>query len=134
MKKETNNIRTCPKCGTETKAEQCDSCQYVPTIQDMSEGICLDCGSKTVLKDNKNLYLKLSAFQKEIEEHTEKSNTIWRLNAKNESIKMKEDSQEYAQQLLNNLEQDLNRLYQVVMNGQQRLQEMKSADSVQHMQ
>ena len=77
----------CPKCGTETKAEQCDSCQYVPTIQDMSEGICLECGSKTVLKDNKNLYLKLSAFQKEIEEHTEKSNSIWRLNAKNETSK-----------------------------------------------
>ena len=56
-----------------------------------------------------------------------------RLNAKNESIKMKEDSQGYAQQLLNNLEQDLNRLYQVVMNGQQRLQEMKSNDSMQQM-
>ena len=56
-----------------------------------------------------------------------------KLNAKNESIRMKEDSQEYAQQLLNNLEQDLNRLYQVVMNGQQRLQEMKSADSIQQL-
>ena len=50
------------------------------------------------------------------------------LNAKNEAIRMKEDSQSYAEQLLNNLEQDLNKLYQVVMNGQQRLQEMKSAD------
>ena len=56
-----------------------------------------------------------------------------RLSAKNESLKMKEDSQQYAQQLLNNLEQDLNRLYQVVMNGQQRLQEMRSAESIQHL-
>ena len=56
-----------------------------------------------------------------------------RLSAKNESVRMKEDSQQYAQQLLNNLEQDLNRLYQVVMNGQQRLQEMRSAESIQHM-
>ena len=54
-----------------------------------------------------------------------------RLNAKNDSIRMKEESQSYAQQLLNNLEQDLNRLYQVVMNGQQRLQEMRSTDSAQ---
>ena len=46
---------------------------------------------------------------------------------------MKEESQEYAQALLNNLEQDLNRLYQVVMNGQQRLQEMKSTDTMQQM-
>ena len=78
---------TCPKCGATTKADQCDSCQYVPTIQDMSKGICLECGSPTVLKDNKNLYLALSKFQKEIEEHTEKVNGIWRLNAKNETSK-----------------------------------------------
>ena len=49
--------------------------------------------------------------------------------SKNDAIRMREESQEYAQQLLNNLEQDLNRLYQVVMNGQQRLQEMRVADN-----
>lgn len=53
----------------------------------MKEGICLSCSSKTVLRDNKNLYLQLSKFQKEIEEHTEKSNSLWRLNAKNETNK-----------------------------------------------
>lgn len=78
---------TCPKCGTETKAEQCDGCQYVPTIEDMKDGICLECKTKTVLKDNKNLYLALSKFQKEIEEHTNKTNVLWRLNAKNETAK-----------------------------------------------
>ena len=56
-----------------------------------------------------------------------------RLNAKNDSIRMREESQEYAQQLLNGLEQDLNRLYQVVMNGQQKLQEMKANDTMQQM-
>lgn len=56
-----------------------------------------------------------------------------RLNAKNEAIRMREESQEYAQQLLNNLEQDLNRLYQVVMNGQQRLQEMRQNDTMLQM-
>ena len=54
-----------------------------------------------------------------------------RISAKNDSIRMKEDSQTYAQQLLNNLEQDLNKLYQVVINGQQRLQEMRAADANQ---
>lgn len=78
---------TCPKCGTETKAEQCDGCQYVPTIEDMEDGICLECGANTVLRDNKNLYLALSKFQKEIEVHTEKVNSIWRPNAKNETNK-----------------------------------------------
>lgn len=69
--------------------------------------------------------IKMSAFNEAQE---------LRLNAKNDSIRMKEESQSYAQQLLNNLEQDLNRLYQVVMNGQQRLQEMKTADSMQQQQ
>ena len=57
-----------------------------------------------------------------------------RLSAKNDSLRMKEDSQEYAQQLLNHLEQDLDRLYQVVHNGQTKLQEMKQQDSLQQMQ
>lgn len=77
----------CPKCGTETKAEQCDNCQYVPTIEDMKDGICRECGAKTVLKENKNLYLALSKFQKAIEEHTKKSSKLWRANAKNETNK-----------------------------------------------
>ena len=55
-----------------------------------------------------------------------------RLNAKNESIRMREDSQEYAQQLLSSLRQDLDRLYEIVVNGQQKLQGMKAAESMQH--
>ena len=78
---------TCPKCGKATKAEQCDNCQYVPTIEDLKEGICLECKEKVVLKDNKNLYLALSKFQKDIEEYVAKNNTLWRINAKNETNK-----------------------------------------------
>ena len=109
--------------------------------------------AERIIQDAENERYKLlneSSLNKAMEEHAEKfRQTVYeecqqikmaafneaqelRLNAKNESIKMKEDSQEYAQQLLNNLEQDLNRLYQVVMNGQQRLQEMKSNDTIQH--
>ena len=110
--------------------------------------------AERIIQDAENERYKLlneSSLNKAMEEHAEKfRQTVFeecqqikmaafneaqelRLNAKNESIKMKEDSQEYAQQLLNNLEQDLNRLYQVVMNGQQKLQEMRQADSMQHM-
>ena len=51
-----------------------------------------------------------------------------RLNAKNESLRMREGSQDYAQQLLNKLQQDLDSLYQDVMNSQQRLQQLKNAE------
>ena len=77
----------CPKCGQETKAEQCDNCGYVPIIEEMKDGVCLECGSKTILKDNKNLYLKLSAFQKDIENYVVENNKLWRINAKNETEK-----------------------------------------------
>lgn len=77
----------CQKCGQETKAEQCDNCGYVPTIEEMKNEVCLECGSKTILKDNKNLYLKLSAFQKDIENYVVENNKLWRVNAKNETEK-----------------------------------------------
>ncbi len=110
--------------------------------------------AERIIQDAENERYKLlneSSLNKAMEEHAEKfRQTIFeecqqikmaafneaqelRINAKNESIKMKESSQEYAQQLLNNLEQNLNKLYQEVMNGQQRLQEMRSNDTMQQM-
>ena len=78
---------TCPKCGTVTKADQCDKCGYVPSIEELNGGVCLECGTKTIEKDNKNLYFALSKFQKEIEEQTEKCKHFWRVNARNETEK-----------------------------------------------
>jgi len=51
-----------------------------------------------------------------------------RLNTTEEAIKIKEGAQAYAQNVLNKLEGDLNQLYQVVMNGQQFLSDMKIND------
>lgn len=80
-------VLKCPECGEETKGDQCDNCLHVPTQEELIGGNCIVCGSKTIQKDNKILYLKLSAFQKEIEEHTKKVNHEWRINAKNETEK-----------------------------------------------
>lgn len=77
----------CPSCGEETKGDQCDNCLHVPTIEELKNSICLDCNSKTIEKENKNLYFALSKFQKQIEEHTKKVNLNWRTNAKNETDK-----------------------------------------------
>ncbi len=80
-------ILKCPECGEETKGDQCDNCLHVPTQEELIGGNCIVCGSNTIQKDNKILYLKLSDFQKEIEEHTKKVNHEWRINAKNETEK-----------------------------------------------
>lgn len=77
----------CPECGEITKADQCSKCGYTPTVEDLKNGICLECGEETIEKDNKNLYLALSKFQKEIEKNTDKYKNFWRLNAKNETEK-----------------------------------------------
>ncbi len=107
--------------------------------------------AERIIQDAENERYKLlneSSLNKAMEEHAEKFRQSvieecqqikmaafneaeeLRLSAKNDSIRMKEDSQEYAQQLLTNLEQDLNRLYQVVMNGQERLREMKTNEQI----
>ena len=52
-----------------------------------------------------------------------------RLAAQEEAIKIKEGAQKYAQEVLNKLEGDLKQLYQVVMNGQQYLQDMQYQNS-----
>ena len=77
----------CPECGEITKAEQCDKCGYTPKVEDLKGGICLECGTETVQKDNKNLYFALSKFQKGIQENTEKNKRFWRTNAQNETEK-----------------------------------------------
>ena len=110
--------------------------------------------AERIIQDAENERYKLlneSSLNKAMEEHAEKfRQTVFeecqqikmasfneaqelRIHAKNDAIRMREESQEYAQQLLNNLEQDLNKLYQVVMNGQQRLQEMKQNDTMLQM-
>ncbi len=77
----------CPECGVETKGDQCDSCLHVPTTDELMHGNCIECGSKISERENKVLYLALSKFQKQIEEHTLKVNNEWRINAKNETAK-----------------------------------------------
>ena len=47
----------------------------------------MTCGSELVKRNNKVLYLKLSAFQKQIEEHTKQVDQYWRINARNETWK-----------------------------------------------
>ena len=77
----------CPNCGEETKGDQCDNCLHVPTSEELIGGACLECGTKTVKKDNKILYLALSRFQKDIEKRTDECKNNWRANAKNETEK-----------------------------------------------
>ena len=56
----------CPSCGMESKGDQCD-CGYIPKEKDLDGAICVECGEKVSLKENKNLYLSLKDLQSQIE-------------------------------------------------------------------
>ena len=51
-----------------------------------------------------------------------------RLEASEAAAKIKDGAQQYAQNVLGKLQNDLNQLYQIVMNGQQYIADMKAND------
>ena len=76
----------CPKCGNVTKCDSCD-CGYTPTDEDLIGATCIECSSKVVQRDNKNLYIALSKLQPQIEEFVRENKSKWRINAQNETEK-----------------------------------------------
>jgi len=78
---------TCPKCGTESKGDQCDGCSYVFLASDLLAGKCRICGGATEQKENTNLYLKLSALEPEMKAHFHRNSGKWRDNSINETAK-----------------------------------------------
>ena len=76
----------CPKCGNITKCDSCD-CGYTPTDEDLIGATCIECSSKVVQRDNKNLYIALSKLQPQIEEFVRENKSKWRINAQNETEK-----------------------------------------------
>ena len=79
-------ILTCPNCGKETKAEECD-CGYNPTPEDLKKARCQACGSQVIEKLDKNLYIALSKLQPQIEKYYEANKENWRKNSQNETLK-----------------------------------------------
>ena len=76
----------CPSCGLESKGDQCD-CGYIPKEKDLDGAICVECGEKVSLKENKNLYLSLKDLQSQIEKFFDDKSDNWRLNSKKETEK-----------------------------------------------
>lgn len=80
-------VGTCPHCGGHAMGEQCDDCLRPIEPKTLLNKHCKNCGSETIIKKNKHLYFKLSAFQNVIEDLINKREDTWRKNALNESKK-----------------------------------------------
>lgn len=70
----------CPKCGSDTRGDQCDSCGTVLEPETLIEPKCAVCGKKIGFKNSTHLYIAISKLQSELEtlvgNHPE-----WRKNA-----------------------------------------------------
>ena len=70
----------CPKCGSDTRGDQCDSCGAVLEPETLIEPKCAVCGKIIGFKKSTHLYIAISKLQSELEALVE-SHPEWRKNA-----------------------------------------------------
>ena len=70
----------CPKCGSDTRGDQCDSCGSVLEPETLIEPKCAVCGKIIGFKKSTHLYIAISKLQSELEALVE-SHPEWRKNA-----------------------------------------------------
>ena len=80
-------VGTCSHCGGKSTGDQCEECGDSLNISEVLDKHCKTCGSKTVMKNNKHLYFKLTAFEKELQDLINKRKDKWRKNALGEAQK-----------------------------------------------
>ncbi|MFW5952714.1 MAG: methionine--tRNA ligase [Candidatus Natronoplasma sp.] len=65
-------IGTCPECGQESiRGDQCDECGTLLDPEDLLDPKCMHCGETPNLKESEHFFLRLSNFQKPLEEYIE---------------------------------------------------------------
>lgn len=70
----------CPKCGQDTRGDQCDACGAVLEPENLAEPVCAVCGKPIGFQNSKHLYLAVSRLERELK-HLVDSHPEWRKNA-----------------------------------------------------
>ena len=70
----------CPKCGSDTRGDQCDSCGAVLEPETLIEPKCAVCGKTISFKNSTHLYIAISKLRSELETLVE-NHPEWRKNA-----------------------------------------------------
>ena len=70
----------CPRCGSETRADQCDACGTVLEPETVITPVCSECCNTIVFLETKHLYLAISKLETELLNHLA-SKSKWRKNA-----------------------------------------------------
>ena len=70
----------CPKCGGDTRGDQCDACGTVLEPESLLEPVCAVCGERISFRNSKHLYIAITKLENElkvlVDNHPE-----WRRNA-----------------------------------------------------
>lgn len=80
-------VGICPHCGGKSTGDQCDVCGDSLDSSEVLDKHCKTCGSATIMKENKHLYFKLTAFESQLQELINKNKDKWRKNALGEAQK-----------------------------------------------
>lgn len=73
-------IGKCPKCGDETRGDQCDTCGTVLEPENLLEPLCAICGRPISFRASRHLYIAISALEKQLTELVD-THPSWRKNA-----------------------------------------------------
>ena len=80
-------VGACPHCGGKSTGDQCDICGDSLDSSEVLDKHCKTCGSSTIMKKNKHLYFKLTAFEKTLQDLINQNKEKWRKNALGEAQK-----------------------------------------------
>ena len=80
----------CPKCGSDTRGDQCDACGTVLEPEALIEPICAVCGKPVSFKNSKHLYIAISKLQTELKALVNR-HPEWRKDAKHYYVHEKDN-------------------------------------------
>ena len=70
----------CPKCGNDTRGDQCDTCGFVPEPESLLEPVCAVCNKSVTFKNSRHLYIAITKLKAELKKLVD-SHPDWRKNA-----------------------------------------------------
>lgn len=70
----------CPKCGKDTRGDQCDACGAVLEPENLLEPVCAVCGKPISFKNSKHLYIAITELEEELRTLVD-NHPGWRKNA-----------------------------------------------------
>lgn len=70
----------CPKCGSDTRGDQCDVCGAVTEPENLIRPVCAVCKEPVSFRKSRHLYIAITALEKELRDLVN-SHPEWRKNA-----------------------------------------------------